>query len=82
VQETDEIVLSGNLEYDSNVTGSVVLLRAHLALQRERWPLLKWRIVGRNQENPERRLAGDDRIRFMAVDDTHGACVRARQLHP
>jgi glycosyltransferase involved in cell wall biosynthesis len=77
--KVDDIVFSGNLEYDPNVTAVQFFYERIWPVLRERWPRLTWRIVGRNQEKLARRLAGDDRIRFTGpVTDAIAELASAR----
>ncbi len=68
-QEREEIVFSGNLEYEPNVM-AVRFFRDHVwPVLRER-PGLQWKIVGKNPQGVRGLVAGDARIRLTgSVDD-------------
>jgi polysaccharide biosynthesis protein PslH len=77
--KTDEIVFSGNLDYHPNISAVRFFKDRVWPILRERWPQLKWRIVGRNHERLRERLSIDDRIRFTGpVDDAIVEMASAR----
>ena len=62
VGEENVIVFSGNLEYEPNVS-AVRFFRSRVwPLLRERWPDLRWRLLGRNPHAVARYVRGDERI--------------------
>jgi len=62
VTEENVIVFSGNLEYEPNVS-AVRFFRSQVwPLLRERWPDLRWRLVGRNPHAVAKYIRGDERI--------------------
>jgi glycosyltransferase involved in cell wall biosynthesis len=58
----EAIVFSGNMEYHPNHTAVRFFRREIWPLLRERWPLLVWRLVGKNPAAVRRYTAGDARI--------------------
>lgn len=60
--EEHTIVFSGNLEYGPNVSAVRYFRRKIWPALRERWPDLRWRLVGKNPAGVSRFTAGDDRI--------------------
>jgi len=62
VAEENVIVFSGNLEYEPNVS-AVRFFRSQVwPLLRERWPELRWRLVGRNPRAVAKYVRGDEQI--------------------
>jgi glycosyltransferase involved in cell wall biosynthesis len=60
--DEEAIVFSGNMEYHPNVTAVRFFRREIWPRLRDRWPLLVWRLVGKNPAAVERYTAGDPRI--------------------
>lgn len=68
--EDDAIAFSGNLEYEPNRLAVQFFKQAIWPLLRDRWPLLEWRIIGKNPQAVAAIVAGDPRIRLVGpVDD-------------
>jgi len=75
----EAVVFSGNLEYHPNITAVRFFRREIWPRLRERWPLLVWRLVGKNPTAVRRFTAGDDRIEVRGeVDDAVRELARAR----
>jgi len=68
-EKTEEIVFSGNLEYHPNVSAVSHFHQRIWPLLRDRWPDLRWRLVGKNHEKMQRRFLGDPRIRLTGPVD-------------
>ena len=69
-EEKNVIVFSGTLYYEPNRAAVRYFAARIWPRLRERWPGLKWQLVGRNPEAVERYVAGDPRIeRTGLVDD-------------
>jgi glycosyltransferase involved in cell wall biosynthesis len=78
-EKVDEIAFSGNLAYLPNIAAIRFFNKRVWPILRNRWPALRWRVVGRNHEHLRTSLAGDDRIRFTgAVDDAISELATAR----
>ena len=60
--DDEAIVFSGNMEYHPNVTAVRFFRREVWPRLRERWPLLVWRLVGKNPAAVRRFTGGDKRI--------------------
>jgi glycosyltransferase involved in cell wall biosynthesis len=77
--DEEAIVFSGNMEYHPNLT-AVRFFRLEIwPLLRERWPLLVWRLVGKNPAAVRRFTGGDPRIEVAgAVVDAVGEIARSR----
>jgi glycosyltransferase involved in cell wall biosynthesis len=79
VQPSESVVFSGNLEYHPNVT-------AVRYFAREVWPILlrcrrglEWRVVGRNDAQIRRILAGVERVQVTGpVEDSLNAIAHSR----
>ena len=75
----EAVVFSGNLEYHPNITAVRFFRREIWPRLRERWPLLVWRLVGKNSTAVRPFTAGDDRIEVRGeVDDAVRELARAR----
>jgi len=61
-QEEDVIVFSGTLDYEPNRTAVRYFASQIWPILRQRWPALKWRLVGKNPETVQSYIAGDPRI--------------------
>ena len=62
IAEEDVVIFSGNLEYQPNVS-AVRFFRGEVwPVLRDRWPSLKWRLVGKNAEAVQTYIKGDPRI--------------------
>jgi glycosyltransferase involved in cell wall biosynthesis len=69
-EERDIIVFSGTLEYEPNRTAVRYFTEQIWPALREKWPGLRWRLVGRNPEAVERFARHDPRIECTGpVDD-------------
>jgi polysaccharide biosynthesis protein PslH len=77
--EENLVIFSGNLEYRPNIS-AVRLFRARVwPLLRDRWPGLRWRLVGKNPHAVEKYLRGDDRIELTGpVENAIEALAAAR----
>jgi polysaccharide biosynthesis protein PslH len=75
----DEIVFSGNLDYQPNISAVRFFHQSVWPLLHKRWPQLRWRLVGRNHERLQAQLSGDRSIDFTGpVEDAIGVIARAR----
>ena len=78
-QEEDNIVFSGTLDYEPNRTAVRYFASQVWPLLRQRWPNLKWRLVGKNPEAIQRYVAGDPRIECTGlVEDAVGQLAAAK----
>ncbi len=79
VGEENVIVFSGNLEYEPNVS-AVRFFRSRVwPLLRERWPELRWRLLGRNPRAVAKYVRGDERIELTGpVVDAVPELAKAR----
>lgn len=77
--EENVVVFSGNLEYEPNIA-AVRFFRSQVwPLLGERWPELRWRLVGRNPQAVERYVRGDARIELTGpVVDAVAELAKAR----
>ena len=77
--EENVIVFSGNLEYEPNIS-AVRFFRSQVwPLLRERWPELRWRLVGRNPQAVAKYAHGDSRIELTGpVVDAVAELAKAR----
>ncbi|MBS1857911.1 MAG: glycosyltransferase [Acidobacteria bacterium] len=77
--DEEAIVFSGNMEYHPNVTAVRFFRRQVWPILRERWPALRWRLVGRNPGSVAGYTAGDPRIEVVGpVADAVAELARAR----
>lgn len=60
----EEIVFSGNLDYDPNLAAVRFFQSDVWPALREKWPGLVWRIAGRNHERLAERMRGEAGVRF------------------
>jgi glycosyltransferase involved in cell wall biosynthesis len=78
-QEEEVIVFSGNLEYHPNISAVRWFRQEIWPILRQRWPHLKWRLVGKNPEAVLRYTTGDSRIETTgAVEDAVIELARAK----
>lgn len=77
--EEDVVVFSGNLEYHPNIS-AVRFFRYDVWPQlRERWPGLRWRLLGKNPEAVRRYTEGDSRIEVAGeIDDAVAELARCK----
>lgn len=75
--DEEAIVFSGNMEYHPNLTAVRFFRREVWPRLRDRWPLLVWRLVGKNPAAVERFTAGDPRIE-VAGPVVDAVCELAR----
>jgi polysaccharide biosynthesis protein PslH len=75
--DEEAIVFSGNMEYHPNMTAVRFFRREIWPRLRDRWPLLVWRLVGKNPAAVERFTAGDPRIE-VAGPVVDAVCELAR----
>ncbi|MGH9721299.1 MAG: glycosyltransferase family 4 protein [Bryobacteraceae bacterium] len=79
VPEDDAIAFSGTLDYDPNQDAILWFRRRVWPALRERWPGLRWRLVGRNADCVRRLISGDDRIECTGpVNDAVTELARAK----
>jgi polysaccharide biosynthesis protein PslH len=77
--DEESIVFSGNMEYHPNLTAVRFFRREIWPRLRERWPLLVWRLVGKNPAAVRRYTAGDARIEVAGpVADAVSEIARSR----
>jgi glycosyltransferase involved in cell wall biosynthesis len=77
--DEEAIVFSGNMEYHPNITAVRFFRREVWPQLRERWPLLVWRLVGKNPSAVRRYTTGDPRIEVtVPVDDAISELARSR----
>ncbi len=77
--EENVIAFSGNLEYHPNISAVRHFRSAIWPTLRERWPDLKWRLIGKNPHGVARHVAGDRRIECSGpVTDAITELARAR----
>ena len=77
--EDDAIAFSGNLEYEPNQAALRFFLQRIWPLIRERWPGLKFRILGKNPQAVRGLSAGDGRVELLgSVDDAIESLARAK----
>lgn len=75
----NEIVFSGNFEYEPNKTAVEWFHQNVWPGLRDRLPDLRWRLVGRNEAGLRKRVAGDARIEVSGpVVDAVAELARAR----
>jgi hypothetical protein len=77
--EQDVVAFSGNLEYLPNVSAVRFFRREIWPRLRERWPNLRWRIIGKNPSGIAREVDGDQRIEVSGpVADAVAALAAAK----
>jgi glycosyltransferase involved in cell wall biosynthesis len=77
--EREEIVFSGNLEYAPNILAVRFFHERVWPELRSRWPVLKWKIVGKHPEAIETIVGGDPRIELTGfVEDAVAAIAAAK----
>lgn len=77
--ERDLIVFSGTLEYEPNRAAVRYFAAEIWPMLRQRWPGLKWRLVGKNPEAVESYVSGDPAIeRTGPVADAIGHLAEAK----
>jgi glycosyltransferase involved in cell wall biosynthesis len=77
--EREEIVFSGNLEYTPNILAVRFFHDSIWPVLRSRWPVLKWKIVGKHPEAIEAIVHGDPRIELTGfVEDAVAALATAK----
>ena len=77
--EREEIVFSGNLEYTPNIMAVRFFYDRIWPGLRARWPVLKWKIVGKHPEAIQTMVGGDPRIELTGfVEDAVGALGTAK----
>ena len=64
-QDEEAVVFSGNLEYHPNRTAVKHFRTEIWPLLRDRWPRLKWRLIGKNPDAVRRWTDGDQRIELV-----------------
>ncbi len=79
VGEENVVVFSGNLEYEPNISAVRFFRLRVWPLLRERWPELRWRLVGRNPHAVAKYVRGDERIELTGpVADAVPELAKAR----
>lgn len=79
VQKQNEIVFSGNMEYEPNLAAVRWFAKHVWPPLRERRTGLIWRLIGRNEQTVRSLLGGDDRIHIAgAVEDAVPELARAQ----
>jgi len=77
--DEEAIVFSGNLEYHPNRTAVRFFAREIWPRLRQKWPWLRWRLVGRNAHAVRQFTGGDPRVEFSGpVDDAVAELAKAR----
>jgi glycosyltransferase involved in cell wall biosynthesis len=77
--DEEAIVFSGNMEYHPNLAAVRFFRRDVWPRLRDRWPLLVWRLVGKNPAAVERFTRGDPRIEVAGpVADAISELARSR----
>ncbi len=77
--DDEAIVFSGNMEYHPNITAVRYFRRRVWPALRERWPRLRWRLVGRNPSAVASYTSGDPRIEVVGpVADAVAELARSR----
>ena len=77
--ERDEIVFSGNLEYAPNILAVRYFHDRVWPVLRERWPALKWKIVGKHPEGVRAVVSADPRIELTGfVEDAVAALAASK----
>jgi len=77
--EREEIVFSGNLEYTPNMLAVRYFHDRIWPGLRSRWPVLKWKIVGKHPEAIQAIVGGDPRIELTGfVEDAVAALASAK----
>jgi polysaccharide biosynthesis protein PslH len=77
--KNDEIIFSGNLDYHPNISAVRFFHENIWPRLSERWPLLRWRIIGRNHEQLRDSMADDTRVTFTGpVNDAIAEIASAR----
>jgi polysaccharide biosynthesis protein PslH len=78
-REREEIVFSGNLEYAPNILAVRFFHDRIWPELRERWPALKWKIVGKNPDSIRSITGGDSRIELTGfVEDAVAALATSK----
>ena len=77
--ELEMLAFSGNLAYHPNVSAVRFFHGEIWPMLRDRWPLLTWRLIGKNPHIVERLINGDARIELSGpVDDAIRELAAAR----
>jgi polysaccharide biosynthesis protein PslH len=77
--EREEIVFSGNLEYTPNIMAVRFFYDRIWPELRARWPVLKWKILGKHPEAIHAMVGGDPRVELTGfVEDAVGALGTAK----
>jgi glycosyltransferase involved in cell wall biosynthesis len=75
----DAIVFSGNLEYEPNRSAVTHFERFIWPRLKQRWPALRWRLIGRNHYRVKAQLANDPRVDVVGpVEDAIAALASAK----
>jgi glycosyltransferase involved in cell wall biosynthesis len=78
-EDSEVVAFSGNLEYHPNLSAVRFFREDIWPALRERWPALRWRLVGRNPHAVARYTAGDPRIETTGpIEDAIAELARVR----
>jgi glycosyltransferase involved in cell wall biosynthesis len=78
--EREEIVFSGNLEYPPNVSAIRFFHDRIWPGLRSRWPVLKWKIVGKHPETIQALVSDDPRIELTGFVEDAVASLRTAKV--
>lgn len=78
--EREEIVFSGNLEYEPNILAVRFFHDRIWPGLRSRWPLLKWKIVGKHPEVIQALVGNDPRIELTGFVENAVASLRTAKV--
>ncbi|MGD0299045.1 MAG: glycosyltransferase family 4 protein [Bryobacteraceae bacterium] len=78
--EREEIVFSGNLEYTPNISAIRFFHDRVWPGLRSRWPILKWKIVGKHPEAIQGIVRGDTRIELTGFVKDAVASLRTAKV--
>jgi glycosyltransferase involved in cell wall biosynthesis len=78
--EREEIVFSGNLEYAPNIQAVRFFHGNIWPALRSRWPVLKWKIVGKHPQAIQDIVGGDPRIELTGFVEDAVASLRTAKV--
>ncbi len=79
IAEEDVVIFSGSLGYQPNISAVRFFRKEVWPVLRDRWPSLRWRLVGKNAEAVATYIKGDPRIEITGpVEDAVQALAAAR----
>ena len=79
-REDDVIAFSGNLEYEPNRAALLFFLNRIWPSIRDRWPAVKFRVIGKNPHAVRRLFAGDTRIELIGAVEDAIACLASAKV--